>query len=111
MARRVSDIIAGHIEAAIDRLDVPQAVKDQMVYDIVPSLMSNGSMGSIIGIGLPAGPDWVFYYHPAEDPFNPEDIYQNVVRLVKKAQDQAATLLTGMKAALNGHSQSGLYIP
>lgn len=123
--KRLTEIVLGHIEAAIEGLEIPDAVKDQLEFDVInflttsqPGLITGGppqlSVGWMIGLGLPtrAG-DWVMPFLPLEDPHDQHEIGRLVVTLLGTVQSEVAQADLQMASALNGGriTPGGLHIP
>lgn len=123
--KRLTEIVLGHIEDAIEGLEIPQAVKDQLEFDVInflttsqPGLIAGGppqlSVGWMIGLGLPTkSGDWVMPFLPLEDPHDQHEIGRLVVTLLGTVQSEVAQADLQVTAALNGGriTSGGLHIP
>jgi hypothetical protein len=120
----MTDIVVHHVEAAIEGLDVPGEVRQQIEYEVLPFLAPEPpsspfaqpqlSLKFIIGVGLPtlAG-DHHIPLHPLDDPHDPAEITRLVQQLFETAQAMVAEADGKIRAAANGHKASpgGLIIP
>lgn len=125
MTARLTDIVARYIESAIEVLDLPQAVKDQVEYEILTyltpaqsGLITGGppslTVGWMIGIGLPtkAG-DHLMPFLPLDDPHSMHEIHTVVESLLGQVQQEVAQADLQVNSVLNGHraTPGGLVLP
>lgn len=119
---RIADGITGRVLAAIDGLEILQAIKETIGYEVSPALtVKNGGMilAYMIAISLPVpGPpppadqDHVLYMHPLEDPHAPQEEVDQIVReLYRQAQEEADAVRVQRAIGSNGHKRTpgGLY--
>lgn len=114
---RISDGVTDRVLAAIDRLEVLQAIKDDIGYEVSPALLArqNGMiLAFMIAIGLPvpgapsaADQDHVLYMHPLEDPHASQEEVDRIVReLYRQAQEEADAIRARRAVGGNGHKRS-----
>lgn len=121
MARRISSAVEKCIEAAINGLEVPQAVKDSIEWDIAPALIPAGremALAYMVAVSIPVPgsveEDYVLQMKPLRDPHADQAIVTALVEelygLCEKAADEIRAQLNALS---NGHRKSpgGLYLP
>jgi hypothetical protein len=120
VADRLSDRIAKTIDATVEDMDIPEVVKDQLEYEVVPfmapDMQQRGSVNLhyMLGLGLPASTgDSVMLFHPIEDPHDEDEIGRLVRLVFADVQQQVSEIELGKAAGLNGHKKSagGLLLP
>lgn len=121
MARRIEDAVAVCIEAAIDSLEIPQAARDLIEWDIAPALIPAGremSLAYMVAISIPVPgsveEDYVLQMKPLRDPHADQGVVTALVTELYGLCEQAADEIRAqMNALSNGHKKSpgGLYLP
>lgn len=120
MVARLSDTIVRQIEAVIEEMSLPQAVKDQTECEVVPFMAPDPqtrgavNLNYMIGIGLPtSGGDAVMFFHPLEDPHSRTEIGMLVRRLFSDVQHQVTREEQALQGISNGErrSEGGLLLP
>ena len=123
MTARLTDLVVRHIEAVIEELDIPQAVKDQVEYEVINFLTPTQSglagppslaVAWMAGVGLPTqSGDHLMPFAPLEDPHDQAEIRRLVQGLFAQAQHEVAEADLELRKSLNGHrtSPGGLAIP
>jgi hypothetical protein len=93
---RISDSIVPRIEEAISGLEVLQAVRDAIGWEVTPALLARGNsliLSYMLAVSLPVpGPegDHVLYMRPLEDPYAPQEAVSQVIReLYRQCQEEA----------------------
>jgi hypothetical protein len=121
MARRISSAVEKCIEAAIDGLEIPQAVKDLIEWDIAPALIPDGremALAYMVAISIPVPgsveEDYVLQMKPLRDPHADQGVVTSLVEELYGLCERAADEIRAqMNAMSNGHRKSagGLYLP
>jgi hypothetical protein len=119
---RISEGVTTRVLAAIEGLEVLQAIRDTIGWEVSPFLLMKPGgpiLAYMIALGLPvpgaasaADQDHVLYMHPLEDPHAPqEDVDQVVRELYRQAQEEADAIRARIAIAGNGHKRTpgGLY--
>jgi hypothetical protein len=115
MARRISDVVEERVKTAIEALDVLQAVKDSIEWDISPALIpaGRGEMALAymvaISVRVPGSveEDYVLQMKPLLDPHAPQaDVTALVAELHGLCQAAADEIRAKLNAASNGHRKS-----
>lgn len=113
--QRLSDIVAVHVEQAIRDLEILAVEKDVIEWEVIPFIAPDGSVGWLIGIGLPVSVtgDNVMPFALLSDPHSRDDISRVVQVMHAAAAAQAAELAEKSRKAANGHRDSpgGLIVP
>lgn len=121
MARRISDAIESCINRAVEALEIPQAVKESIEWEISPALIPTGrelSLAYMVAICLPVPgsveDDYVLQMKPLRDPHADQAAVTALVAdlygLCEKAADEIRARLNALS---NGHKKSagGLCLP
>jgi hypothetical protein len=114
MARRIEAAVAACIEAAIDGLEIPQAARDLIEWDIAPALVPDGrelSLAYMVAISIPVPgsveEDYVLQMRPLRDPHADQGVVTALVEelygLCEKAADEIRARLNALS---NGHKKS-----
>jgi hypothetical protein len=121
MARRVADVVEGRVKAAIEGLDIPQAVKESIEWEITPALFQKGremTLAYMVAVCLPVPgsveDDYVLRMKPLEDAHSPQSaVTALVAELYGLCQEAADEIRAKLNALSNGHRKSpgGLYLP
>ena len=124
MTFRMSDMVARYVEAAIQGLDVPEAVKRQVEYEVMPMLAlrqpktpfspPEQELTFLIGIGLPTMTgDHHIQLHPLDDPHDQAEVQALVGQLFTLAQKMVEESDSKIRAVSNGHkkTEGGLILP
>jgi hypothetical protein len=106
--KRLSDIVEGHIKAAIEGLDILAVDRDQIEWEACPFVSMDSSVGWLVGIGLPVRVtgDSVMPFAPI-DPHSPDAIAHTVRVLYAKAVADVAEQTKSATSAANGHGKPG----
>jgi hypothetical protein len=121
MARRISDAIESCINRAVEALEIPQAVKESIEWEISPALIPTGremALAYMVAISIPVPgsveEDYVLQMKPLRDPHADQAavtaLVEELYGLCEKAADE---IRAQMNALSNGHKKSpgGLYLP
>jgi hypothetical protein len=107
---RISDSIIPRVEEAISGLEVLQAVRDAIGYEVTPALIARQGglvLSYMIAVSLPVpGPEGhhVLYMQPLEDPHAPQEVVSQVIReLYRQAQAEADGIRVRHAIPGNGH--------
>ena len=121
MARRISSAVEKCVEAAIDSLEIPQAVKDSIEWDIAPALIPSGrelSLAYMVAVSIPVPgsveEDYVLHMKPQTDPHADQAAVTALVSELYGLCEQAADeIRLRLNALSNGHRKSpgGLMLP
>lgn len=121
MARRTSDRLALRITDAIAALQIPQAIKDQIEWDVFPALVNRGGpvLAFMVAISLPVpgsvDDDHILYMAPLDDPnARQADVNTLIAGLYEKTQEEVDAMRIQLARASNGHpktSPGGLALP
>lgn len=114
--RRLSDIVAGAVTGAISALEIPQADREAVEWEVTPAISPlEGSIGWFVGVGLPVPVtgDSVMPFAPVSDPHDAAEIGRLVRALYQAAAAQAAEATERATRTANGHRKSpgGLIVP
>lgn len=118
MSVRLTDMAVERVLAALGGLQVPQVVKDQIEWEVMPSMGRDGSLAYVPMIGLPV-PNTADDFEmaigaPGLDPHAPQAEWDRAVRLlVEQVQVQSAERAMRNASPQNGHKTSpgGLALP
>ena len=121
MARRVADVVEERVKAAIEALEIPQAAKDSIEWEITPALFQKGremTLAYMVAVCLPVPgsveDDYVLRMKPLEDAHSPQAAVTALVAdlygLCGKAADEIRAQINALS---NGHRMSpgGLHLP
>jgi hypothetical protein len=114
MARRIADEVAKCVEAAIDGLEIPRAVKDSIEWEIAPALIPTGremSLAYMVAISIPVPgsveEDYVLQMKPLRDPHADQGVITALVEeLYGLCQQAADEIRAQLNALANGHRKS-----
>jgi hypothetical protein len=113
--KRLSDIVALHVEQAIRDLEVLALERDLIEWEVIPFVAPDGSVGWLVGIGLPVSVtgDNVMPFALLSDPHGRDEISRIVRAMHAAAAAQAAELAEKSRKAANGHREQpgGLIVP
>lgn len=121
MARRISDAIETMIKDAVGGLEIPQAEKDSIEWEIAPALIPAGremALAYMVAVSIPVPgsveEDYVLNMKPLRDPHADQAAVSALVtELHGLCAQQADAIRAQMNALSNGHKKSpgGLYLP
>lgn len=114
MAKRLSDEVAAQVVAGIEVLEVPQAVKDSILWDVTPALAPAGrgefSLVFMVAITLPipdTEDDYALEAAPLMEVPAPQDAVTTHVKILySRAQAKADEIQASLRAPQNGHKTS-----
>lgn len=116
--KRLTEVGAEKVRKALEALQIPGVVRDQIEWDVVPGI--GPGMFSIVPIicfpVTQAGEDFVLHMGaPGLDPHETQEAFNDAIRrLVAGVQEEAAARKLAMDSSMNGHSgmsPGGLAIP
>jgi hypothetical protein len=101
MARRISDAIENCVNRAVEALEIPQAVKESIEWEIAPALIPTGSLGAremklayMVAISIPvsgsADEDYALQMKPLRDPYAGQAVVTALVTELYGLCQQAA---------------------
>jgi hypothetical protein len=114
MARRISDAIENCINRAIEALEIPQAVKESIEWEVSPALIPVGremSLAYMVAISIPVPgsveEDYVLQMKPLRDPHADQGVVTALVEELYGLCEQAADEIRAQLNALsNGHKKT-----
>lgn len=114
MARRISDAIESCINRAVEALEIPQAVKESIEWEIAPALIPAGremALAYMVAVSLPVPgsveEDYVLNMKPLRDPHADQAAVTALVTdLYVLCEQQADAIRAQMNALSNGHKKS-----
>jgi hypothetical protein len=112
VAKRLSEVFAARVAAAVDGLEILQAEKDQMEFEIVPAFQGQ-KFSFMVAISMPVGygtDDYVMPMALCSEPHPRDDQLQMFVRkLADQALEWRDQQAATAKAALNGGTPPGRF--
>jgi hypothetical protein len=113
--RRLSEHVGEMMVKAIGELPVLEAARDQIEWEIVTFVDQGGTVGWLIGIGVPVpgGGDYIMPFTPLKDPHDQEQISMFVRLLYTSATQKVDEQIARNAAGSNGGKTSpgGLALP
>ena len=114
MTRRIADAVAARVVAAIDGLDISQADRNAVEWEIAPALIPVGremALAYMVAVSIPvpgsAEEDYVLRMKPLKDPHAGQDAVAALVsELYALCQEAADQLRAELSAPSNGGKKS-----
>lgn len=116
---RLSVLVSKMVEEAVSELEVPQAVRDGIEWEVMPVAVRMAAGITVvtwligIGVKIPGTGDWEFPFGQLSDPHSGDEIRLLVRAMYARAQAEADEGQKRATAPLNGHGNTpgGLIIP
>jgi hypothetical protein len=106
--KRLADIAAGHVQAAIEGLDLLAVDREKIEWEVFPFVGMDGSAHWLVGVGLPVPlTDDSIMPFSMIDPHDPPGIARVVRGLYEKVIEEVAEEARKVTSAANGHGKAG----